>query len=66
MEDSTNTTSWSRAVAELAVDALVDHGLLKREDFDAAVDIAADEIQIRLAIGDYPLASESDRDPKAL
>jgi hypothetical protein len=49
-----NTDSWSRTVAALALDALVDHGLLKREDFDAALEIAAEEIRIRLVMGDYP------------
>ena len=46
--------SWSRKVAALALDRLVDEGLLKREDFDAALGPAAEEIQIRLAMGDYP------------
>ncbi len=46
--------SWSKRVAELALDRLVDEGLLKREDFDAAVGPAAEEIEIRLAMGDYP------------
>ena len=47
-----NTDSWSRTVAALALVALVDNGLLKREDFDAAFEI--EEIRIRLAMGDYP------------
>jgi hypothetical protein len=46
--------SWSKQVAVLAVDALVDRGFLLRDNFDAAVEIAAEEIQIRLAMGDYP------------
>ena len=46
--------SWSRSVAALALDRLVDEGFLKREDFDAALGPAAEEIQIRLAMGDYP------------
>lgn len=49
-----NTNSWSRTVAALALDALVDHGLLKREDCDAALEIAAEDIRIRLVMGDYP------------
>jgi hypothetical protein len=53
-----NTNSWSRTVAALALDALVDHGLLKREDFDAALEIAAEEIRIRLVMGDYPPADD--------
>ena len=50
--------SWSRKVAALTLDALVDHGLLRREDLDAAVEIAAEEIQIRLAMADYPSIDE--------
>ncbi len=50
--------SWSRQVAAMSVDALVDHGLIRCEDFEAAVEIAAEEIQIRLALGDYPPLDE--------
>jgi hypothetical protein len=46
--------SWSRMVAALALDRLIDEGFLKREDFDAALGPAAEEIQVRLAMGDYP------------
>jgi hypothetical protein len=46
--------SWSRRVATLALDRLIDEGFLKREDFDAALGPAAEEIQVRLAMGDYP------------
>ena len=49
-----NTDEWSKTVAALALDALVDHGLLKREDFDVALEIAAEEIRIRLVMNDYP------------
>ena len=41
-------------VAALALDRLIDEGFLKREDFDAALGPAAEEIQVRLAMGDYP------------
>ena len=47
-------TSWSRKVAELGVDMLVDHGLIQKADFERATSIVAEEIQVRLAIGDYP------------
>jgi len=39
------------------VDALIDHGLVRRDDFDAAVAIA-EEIQIRLTLADYPAVDE--------
>ena len=50
--------SWSEGVAELAVDALLDAGLVRREDFDRAVSIVAEEILVRLALGDYPPEEE--------
>ena len=52
--------TWSRDIAVLVLDRLVDAGLLKRADFDAALEPAAEEIQIRLAMGDYPAADETE------
>ena len=49
-----NSDEWSKRVATLAVDALVDHGIVKREDFEIALEIAAEEIRIRLVMNDYP------------
>jgi hypothetical protein len=49
---------WSASVAGLAVDALFDHGLIKKADFQRAADIAAEEIHIRLTMGDYPPAEQ--------
>jgi hypothetical protein len=49
---------WSRSVANLAVDSLVDHGLVKKEDFERAAEIAAEEIWIRLLAHDYPPQAE--------
>lgn len=46
--------TWSREVAALALDRLIDEGFLKREDFEGALGPAAEEIQIRLAMGAYP------------
>jgi hypothetical protein len=50
---------WSRSVADLAVDSLIDHGLVKKEDFDRAAEIAAEEIWIRLLARDYPPPPEA-------
>ena len=50
---------WSRDVAELGVDELVDAGLIRKEDFDRAAAIVAEEIHVRLALGDYPPPLES-------
>ncbi len=46
--------SWSEKVAALGVDVLVDNGLIQKADFERATSIVAEEIRIRLAIGDYP------------
>ena len=51
--------SWSEEVAALGVDMLVDHGLIRKEDFDRATKIVAEEILVRLSIGDYPPVEES-------
>lgn len=45
---------WSRSVAGLSVDALIDAGLLRKEDLDVAAAVVAEEISVRLALGDYP------------
>ena len=50
--------SWSEGVAVLAVDALLDAGLVKREDSDPAVSTVAEEMLVRLALGDYPPPEE--------
>lgn len=46
--------SWSEKVAGLGVDMLVDNGLIQKADFELAKSIVAEEIRIRLALGDYP------------
>jgi predicted RNA-binding protein associated with RNAse of E/G family len=54
MSDGDTIQSWSDTVAGLAVDRLVDHGLVAREDFDRATRVIAEEILVRLAMEDYP------------
>jgi len=46
--------SWCEKVAALGVDMLVDSGLVKKEDVNKAKAIIAQEIQVRLTMGDYP------------
>jgi hypothetical protein len=46
--------SWSHRIAALAVDALVTARLLRKEDFERAVDIVSEEISVRLCLGDVP------------
>ena len=51
--------SWCESVAGLGVDMLVDSGLIKKEDFAKAAAIVANEILVRLAMGDYPPSDET-------
>jgi len=60
MSTEETITSWSEKVAGLGVDMLVDHGLITKADFARATSIVAEEIRIRLAIGDYPPAEETE------
>ena len=55
--------SWSEKVAGLGVDMLVDHGLIKKKDFERATAIVSKEILVRLSIGDYPPSGELKRPP---
>jgi hypothetical protein len=43
----------SNDLAALIVDALLRPGIVKREDVDRAIAIAAEEINARKALGDY-------------
>jgi len=59
MSTEDTITTWSEKVAGLGVDMLVDHGLIKKADFERATSIVAEEIRVRLAIGDYPPPEKS-------
>jgi hypothetical protein len=43
----------SADLAALIVDALCDEGIVAKASFDRAVEIAAEEIDVRKAMGDY-------------
>jgi hypothetical protein len=45
---------WSGRVAALVIDALMDHKIVAKADFDRATKIAAEEIFVRLVIRDRP------------
>jgi hypothetical protein len=45
----------SRELAEFIVDALVDAGIVARPSFDRAVEIAVEEIDVRIALGNVEL-----------
>ena len=49
-----DTLEWSEDVAAIAVDALVDRGLIRKADFEKAKSIVAEEINVRLCLNDYP------------
>lgn len=46
--------AWAAKVAALAVDVLVDAGLVSREKFETAAAIVSEEILVRLCCDDYP------------
>jgi hypothetical protein len=52
--DTEKLQTWSDAVAELAVDALVDARVVAKEDTERAVAVIAQEIFVRLILGDWP------------
>jgi len=43
----------SEGLADLIVDALVDAGFIRKEDFAEASKVAKTEIDVRKALGDY-------------
>ena len=45
---------WSQNIAVLVVDSLIDAKLVAQADFARAVEIAAEEINVRLALHDRP------------
>lgn len=45
------TPTSAGALAALIVDALMDAGLVRRDDFEAAVSVATEEIVVRRALG---------------
>jgi len=54
MSANADISSWCEKVAGLGVDALVDCELVRREDFDQAKAVVAEEILVRFSMGDYP------------
>jgi hypothetical protein len=51
---SASDDAWSRSIAELVIDALVTAELVPKDDFGRAVEIAKEEILVRLTMGDRP------------
>ena len=53
-EEKDEVDVWCNRVAALGVDVLLGCKLVKKEDVKQAIEITAEEILVRLAIGDYP------------
>jgi hypothetical protein len=51
---ATADRAWSKKVANLAIDELVLAGIVPQTQYERAVEIAAEEIFVRLAINDRP------------
>ena len=45
---------WSQDIAELTADALRDAKIVAPDDFERAKAIVAEEVWVRLNMGDYP------------
>jgi hypothetical protein len=45
---------WSESVADLIVYVLVDSEIVKKEDYEDAVKVVAEELFVRLLCRDYP------------
>ena len=56
---SQDIQQWSQGIAELAADALVDAKLIERSAMPKAKEIIAEEIWIRLQLGDFPSKVEA-------
>lgn len=50
----TTAEQWAASVAAMAVDALLDAGLVTRDKFETASAVVAEEIFVRLCCNDYP------------
>jgi hypothetical protein len=51
---------WSDHVAALAVDSLLDAGLIRPNELKRATNIVSEEIFVRLCLRDYPPSKEGD------
>jgi len=52
--DMDTLRGWCQKIAASAVDALADNSIVDRKQFERARDLVAEEILIRLAMGDRP------------
>jgi hypothetical protein len=55
-QSAAGVRAWSDHVAALAVDALIDAGLIRRDDFEKAAATVSEEVFVRLCLLDYPPA----------
>lgn len=46
--------AWCENVASLGADMLVEHGIIKRDAVEIATQIIAEEIRMRIVMGDKP------------
>lgn len=54
MAQQNSSKGWADGVANLAVDAMLDAQILKKEDLSRAKEIISEEIFARLSVKDYP------------
>ena len=49
--------AWCDNIAVLSADALVDGGVIRKDDLERAAEIISEEIWVRLLVNDYPPGS---------
>ncbi len=54
MTEKNGIQQWSDAIAAFAVDALLQARIIQEADCERAIEIVAEEIKVRLCLGDYP------------
>jgi hypothetical protein len=60
---SNDVKAWSDHVAGLAADALLEAGLINRDDFERSAAIISEEVFVRLCLCDFPPSSEAEPPP---
>ncbi len=59
-----NDKEWSEMIGELSADVLVDAGIIDKENFILASKIIAEEVWVRLLLGDRPVQKPDDSSEK--
>lgn len=53
-EENEDLKTWCESIGRIVADAMLDVGLIEKERFEDAVEVAALELFCRMLVGDYP------------